>query len=248
MEHKTNIELLRTEIGRLVDLLHDADLGAPVGTCPGWDVAELVRHVGKAHRWARQIVVSRAESFLSFKSVPLDTPDVVQHLPAWLAAGGEPLLAAFDDDPSTPVWSWVPPGSIGYWARRMLHETTVHRADVELALGDDPVVDAEVAVDGIAEFLELLTISKAPARLADLGRAGDSLHLRAADGGGAWILTLTEDGFACSTEHRAATATVRGTAADLLLLLWNRRPLGPDRFETFGDRELIEAWLAASTI
>jgi uncharacterized protein (TIGR03083 family) len=248
MEHRTNLELLRAEIGQFVDLLHDADLATPVATCPGWDVAELVRHVGKAHRWARQIVVTRAEAFVPWKSVPLDTPETAEHLPAWLAAGAEPLLTALDADPSTQVWAWVSPGSIGYWARRMLHETTVHRADVELALGGDPLVDPEVATDGIAEFLELLGISKAPARLADLGRAGDSLHLHPTDGAGEWTVTLTDAGFDSVAEHRKATVAVRGTAADLFLLLWNRRPLTPGRFESFGDHELIAAWLAATAI
>jgi MDMPI C-terminal domain len=36
---------------------------------------------------------------------------------------------------------------------------------------------------------------------------------------------------------------VRGTASDLLLLLWNR--VSADRFEVFGDAELLEWWRAA---
>ena len=37
-----------------------ADLSAAVPTCPGWTVTRLVRHTGIVHRWATQIVATRA--------------------------------------------------------------------------------------------------------------------------------------------------------------------------------------------
>jgi hypothetical protein len=83
--------------------------------------------------------------------------------------------------------------------------------------------------------------------VAELGRVGDSLHLHATDAPGEWTITLTEDGYSWSGGHTKATVAVRGAAADLYLLLWNRRPpADAERFEIFGDAALMDAWLAAT--
>ena len=39
--------------GRIADALRTGPLDAPVRACPGWDLAELGRHIGYIHRWAR---------------------------------------------------------------------------------------------------------------------------------------------------------------------------------------------------
>ncbi|MCE3553582.1 maleylpyruvate isomerase N-terminal domain-containing protein, partial [Pseudonocardia sp. RS11V-5] len=53
-----------TEIVTQTDLLvrdaGDADLRAPVPSCPGWTLGALVRHVDGGHRWAEAIVRTRA--------------------------------------------------------------------------------------------------------------------------------------------------------------------------------------------
>ena len=35
-------------------------VGAVVPTCPGWTVADLAKHTGIIHRWATEIVATRA--------------------------------------------------------------------------------------------------------------------------------------------------------------------------------------------
>ena len=37
-----------------------ADLTVPVPTCPDWNVSQLLRHVDGGHRWAAEIVATRA--------------------------------------------------------------------------------------------------------------------------------------------------------------------------------------------
>ena len=38
----------------------DGDLDRPVPTCPGWTFRQLATHLGRGHRWAAQIVATRA--------------------------------------------------------------------------------------------------------------------------------------------------------------------------------------------
>jgi hypothetical protein len=131
----------------------------------------------------------------------------------------------------------------------MLHESVVHRCDAELTLGVEPVVETEIAVDGIDELLcTLLPRSGAPDKLAGSGRGGQSLHFHTTDGAGEWTIRLTDEGFSVAGEHEKSTVAVRGTAADLLLLVWNRRRPSEARFECFGDTALIDTWLSATTI
>ena len=55
-------ERLCSEIVAQTDLLRahiameGADMTLPVPTCPGWNVGQLVRHLGGGQRWAETIV------------------------------------------------------------------------------------------------------------------------------------------------------------------------------------------------
>jgi hypothetical protein len=51
--------LITTETAALAAFGRRVDLTARVASCPEWDVADLLRHVGTAHRWSRHIVVTR---------------------------------------------------------------------------------------------------------------------------------------------------------------------------------------------
>src|SRR6266702_6049548 len=44
------------EVARIID----GDLERPVPTCPGWTFRQLATHLGRGHRWAAQIVATRA--------------------------------------------------------------------------------------------------------------------------------------------------------------------------------------------
>ncbi|MCZ0993966.1 maleylpyruvate isomerase N-terminal domain-containing protein [Streptomyces noursei] len=122
--------------------LDDADLSAPVPTCPGWTLAQLVRHLGGAHRWAETIIRTRAAD-----PVPDDlVNDVSGHpdvdavtLGAWLTDGAERLADALRAaGPDVPVWTVAPGGTPAFWARRMTHETVVHRADAAFVAARAP--------------------------------------------------------------------------------------------------------------
>ena len=105
----------------------------------------------------------------------------------------------------------------------------MHRADAVLAVGGDFELPAELAADGVSEWINLAT------RAADLHRPplqrGLTLHLHATDDGlgptGEWTITHDEDGLNWSHDHTKGEAAVRGSAADLLLALTRRRSRRP---------------------
>ncbi|WP_204071927.1 maleylpyruvate isomerase family mycothiol-dependent enzyme [Planotetraspora phitsanulokensis] len=258
--HEDHCSLLSAEIGRLVDGVLGGDPTAEVPTCPGWTLAKLLKHVGIVHRWARHLVAERVAEPLWSRDFPVTLPGDPGAYPDWLAEGGAELVTTLRAaDPGTPVWSWGARHDAGFWARRMLHETTVHRADAELALGRDPHVEAGTAADGVDEFLANIRVAAWTAEsLRELGGSGETLHFHATDvpaagarpdggGSGEWMITLSPGSFTWTHGHGKGDVAVRGPVSDLLLLLYGRREPFGGAFEVFGDRDLLARWLAKTT-
>lgn len=253
--HRFYVEGLRTEVDRLVALVGAAPAGADVPSCPGWTVHDLAVHVGSVHRWAAHLVATRAAGPVPMGDLGLRPPD--RPVPAadsrWLATGGAALLEALDAaDDTTPVWTFGDDRTARFWSRRQLHETTVHRADVELALGRPPVVEPAAALDGIDELVALLSGRPGMAnRIAAHGHAGDTIHVHATDAGaagGEWTFTVTDDGFEWAHDHAKGDVAVRGPAAALFLLLHNRLTTDHADLESFGDEAVLTRWLTATAI
>ncbi len=145
------------------------------------------------------------------------------------------------------MWAWGADQHVGFWVRRMLFETVVHRIDAELALGLTPEIDRTLAADGVDEFLANLPFATpfAP-KVANLRGEGETIRFTCTDGDGDWLVRLRPDGFglAPAGPDTAADATVRGTAADLLLFLYGR--LDTEAVERAGDEKLLTLWVANS--
>jgi uncharacterized protein (TIGR03083 family) len=246
LDHRWFCERAESEIALLASLVGEVpDLSADVPTCPGWTVADLVRHTGTIHRWATSIVATRAASRVPFPEAE-SSWESSDGWAQWLLAGAAPLLAALlAAGPVTPVWTWGPGRTSGWWARRILHETTVHRADAQLALGTgDPVIDPVVAADGIDEFLFNLPSARRPYHHLPSLPGGASMHLHATDSEGEWLIRFTGDssGIAWSRGHEKATVAVRGTVTDLLLVTYGRIPWSDERLAVFGESSVLDAW------
>jgi len=54
----------------LASIVDGADLTRPVPTCPDWTLRQLATHVGRAHRWAGEIVATRSAESIPFRAVP----------------------------------------------------------------------------------------------------------------------------------------------------------------------------------
>ncbi len=231
------------EIARMASVAAGASPGTPVPSCPGWTMAKLVKHTGIVHRWAGHIVATRARARTEQRDIEAGLPADEAAYPRWLAAGAAPLAAALRSaGPDTVVLAWGAEQRSGWWARRMLHETTVHRADAELALGAWPDIDPVAAADGIEEFLANLPAARRPSqRLAELP-AGKSLHLHATDSDGEWLVRFGAGGVEWSRGHEKASAAVRGPAAALLLFTYGRIPGSDARLAVSGDAALLDTW------
>ncbi len=244
------------QVGRLRAVVTSgADLSATVPTCPDWSLEQLVRHTGGALRWVELLVRTRAQENLPDDQVPgAGGPEArgdAAALDAWLAETGEMLVGTLREaGPETKVWGWAGIHTAGFWARRMTHEITVHRADATLAAGLPYEVAQDVAADAIDEWLDIIvfaqrTTAHDPAR--ELHRPGQSIHLHATDTpaglNAEWIVDLGERVVSVRRGHEKATVALRGPLTSVLLAFYRRLPLDSPGLEVLGERELLEAWL-----
>lgn len=226
--------------GRALLDLATADPTAPVPACEGWTLADLASHTALIHQRTAYLCRTRARERPSQKGGQLEPPPSSGVLD-WAAHWHAELVAQLRETPAdAEVWSFFPGGgTAGWWARRMAHETLVHRVDAEQAVGRPSDVDGDVAVDGVDEVLEVFlpTFGTPP-----FG-GGETLHLHATDAEGEWLVTLGADTVGVEHGHAKGDAAVRAPAASLYLWLWGR--VSPDGLEVFGDAELAAALRSA---
>ncbi|MBV8542796.1 MAG: maleylpyruvate isomerase family mycothiol-dependent enzyme [Pseudonocardiales bacterium] len=208
---------------------------AEVPGCPDLTLAETLRHVGGVHRETRQWVRDghRPEQWQRSPS-DADLLGVVR-------TGLRELLTELGmHDPAEPCDTWWPDDRThGFWRRRMAHETTVHRVDVEAAAGG-PVhpVDSDVALDGIDELLFLWFGH----RLGELGISSPQRGVVALSAADRRWLAIFEPGRSTArrvdeADARAADAMVSGEPMEVYLWSWGRLPDQSVRIS--GDQEAV---------
>lgn len=242
MQFAEHLAGIIAEAGALLDVVGEAPDRA-VPACPGWTVAELARHTGSFHRWATAHL--RNGQAGEIVAVSVAAPEVADDdLVPWFADGASEVVAELAAaGPDLACWTFGAPRTAAFWARRMCHETAVHRHDAQEAVGAAVPFDPVLAADGVDE---LLTVMLRLALRARTPAPGPSLHLHRTDegeGAGEWMVTVADDGAVAVThEHGKGDAAVRGTASDLLLYLWGRRAAGTGSLEAFGDPAVVAAW------
>ncbi|MEU7059680.1 maleylpyruvate isomerase family mycothiol-dependent enzyme [Streptomyces sp. NPDC046197] len=260
LAHERYCDELAHQVGRLRAVITSgADLSATVPTCPDWSLEDLVRHMGGALRWVEALVRTRAQEDIPEERIPLARGPEKQGdaaaLDAWLAETGRMVVEALREaGPDTKVWSWAGVLNSGFWARRMTHEITVHRADATLAAGLPYEVAPDVAADAVDEWLQIVEWVQQAGRSKDateLRGPGRSIHLHATDTGpelnAEWVVELTEKGVTWRRGHEKATVALRGPLTSVLLAFYHRLPLDSPELEVLGERELLEFWLQRAT-
>lgn len=238
----------------LAAVVDSADPGLPVPACPGWTLRQLATHVGRAQRWAGQIVSARSADFIEFRAVPDGRlPEDRAARGRWLTAGAARLVSALGEAGDDLVWAFGSMLPAGFWARRMSHESMVHCADAQLAAGDEVAMTAELAADAIDEWLRVMSgpsLGQADRREAVLA-PGRTLHVHATDpglgGAGEWLVTHSGEGIRVTGGHGSGDVALSGPAADLLLVLLGRKPATGEPVRVFGDHDLLDAWLSGIT-
>ena len=243
MEHPQYVDAIRREGAALVAAARTAGVDATVPSCPGWTVGDLLSHIGRIHHWVAEIVERR----------PADPPEHwskaepprLDALVDYEAEGYARLADALADaGPDAATWTWTPNKTAGFWARRQAHEAAVHRWDAQGAAGIPDPIDRDLAVDGIQEVFDIFPLLPARTGKEPITGAGEVIHLHCTDGDGEWLIRLTPEGAVVTREHAKGDVAARGTASDLLLLMWGR--VRPAHVETFGDAALLERWQQAA--
>lgn len=247
-----HVAVVAAEGQRFADAARRGDLDEPVSACPGWNVRDLVRHLGEIHLWAAANVARRP-------GARLDLDDRSQLVEPW------PELAVFwPDDGELIDWylltnanlvrvlgsapldvaapTFLPaPSPLAMWARRQAHETSIHRYDAEQATGATTGYDPRFAADGVDELLYGFyeSVPRSEDRRLDIDRA-QTIRVLASDTGDNWSMRVEPRRIYSAQAGGQPDLTVTGTAAALYTALWNR---GDDSsLTTVGERRLLQLW------
>lgn len=243
METGELIEHLRAEGRSLAGAAEAAGPDAAVPTCPGWRIRDLLRHTGTVHRWATAFVTEGYTEYRPDAGEPdLDGKALLE----WFREGHGLLVRALSEAPADlDCWTFLPaPSPLAFWARRQAHETAVHRADAESALGEPGPVPQRPAADGIDELLRAFHGRRRSRVRTGVPRV---LRVRTTDTGDVWTVRLPAE--APRTYRSAegpADCELSGPAGRLHLVLWNRLPVTDVTLD--GDGELARLWRENSAI
>jgi uncharacterized protein (TIGR03083 family) len=198
-----HLAILRRELTTFQGFL-TADLTVPVEHCGDWTLRDLAAHLGRGNLWAAAAVTERRGDH--------QPPAPEGELRGWFAETAEILTSALEVDPATEAWTFAPPHTVGFWRRRRCLETLVHRWDAEHALGRSSELDPVLCGDGVAEVIDVFVPRMIKRGL--LTEPTGAVRLTATDLGDGWTLGAG-----------APVAELSGTAPELMLALWNRRPM-----------------------
>lgn len=229
---------LRREWSAIESLVANQNLGLAVPDCPQWNVGELVLHLGRIHHFFAEMVRSGRDRPFPLSEIAAPTES---DLIAWAQQGKDSFVIEVTTHASTDfAWSWTQDKTVAWVLRRLLHESLVHRWDLENAVGNKMPTDAAVASDCIDEFL----VSFVAGRKSDNHLPAGSVHLHCTDTEGEWLLKFSDQGIELTREHAKGDVAIRGKAEDLARLLWRRMHLNAGAFEVFGNVEVADSFLA----
>lgn len=228
---------LVTAVRREGEGIHSAaSLGcdADVPTCEGWTLRDLALHVATVYTSVASVLTSRATERPERPTLPDGEPVAI-----FEAALDAVITALNEADAETPVWNWTAnePHLAAFWARRMAHESSVHRYDAQSAHGVVQPIDAELAADGVDELVDVIAVGVYARDEVD-GPTG-TVTMASSDNG-SWHLQLEPHSVTRTDPVKEPDVTVHGTSSALLLASCSRVPW--TSLESTGETELLTAW------
>jgi uncharacterized protein (TIGR03083 family) len=240
---------ISSESARFRAVLADCDPAARVPSCPEWDAADLLWHLGTVQRFWATMLDQRPQGPDGHQEPPRPGAyaDLLGFFDTQAARFASALAGA---DPAEETWTWSQDHTAGFIYRRQAHEALVHRLDAELAAGQVTPLDPVLAADGVDEALDVMFGGKPPwgeftpydryVRV-DCTDTGDVVwvqlgHFSGTDPGGTTL--DTEDIAVVPDPGVEPDAVVRGTAGPLDAWLWRR---GDDAgIRVTGDRAVYD--------
>ncbi|MFT7475463.1 MAG: hypothetical protein ACI81L_002402 [Verrucomicrobiales bacterium] len=236
MEKADYLDVLEAESDAFLAAVASIPPNALVTSCGDWTIADLTVHQTEMWGFATANALGGGE----LTRAATKKPDDDSKLFDWSASVRSTMLEVLlDADPSAPAYTFAAKDqTAGFWQRRMVAETVVHRWDAQSANDNAQPIDPEVAADGIDEYTQvgLQYSSSRKNRIYP----SSSLHLHCTDTEGEWMLT-GDDGpsVTVTREHGKGDAAVRGDASTLLLWIWGR---DAGNVEIFGNADIATTW------
>jgi len=231
-----------------------ASLEMPVPTCPEWTLLELVQHLGNSHRrWAATVAAGPADTAPDeavWRSSPAPPSDR-EALLGWSQESTTQLLSALRAaGRDRSCWTWwgaaQSPSTSGAVARHQLQHIAVHTYDAQITVGNPQPLPDEAALDGVEEFLFTCCSGTDPWPHEPCAVIYEATE------GRSWRLSLSADGArtapipapgtVVSTTTDDAAASLRGTASDLVLVMYGRIPASS--LQGKGDVHIFDQLLA----
>lgn len=232
LSHERYVDIVRSGGERLA-VVAERGLDAPVPSCPGWTVRDAVEHTAEVY--LHKVACMHDKKAPDPWPPARDDTSPVEHL----RAAHEALLTELTSrDPLefAETW-WWDERTVGFWGRRMAHETAIHLADVELAHGDVSAIDPVLAVDGVDEVLrQFLAGDWSDEPVA--GPPGATIRVRTGDHG--WRVVMEPAAIVAQVDkwpHVPVGAVLTGPAEPLYRWLWGRGP--DDELTAEGDLGLV---------
>jgi uncharacterized protein (TIGR03083 family) len=242
VDHGRLLECLDADYRRLRDV-GEGDPTTVVPSCPEWTVADLLCHVAVVY-------LHKVECIRLGRPPDPWPPDLTDEAPlAVLERAYADLAETFAaHDPSDAAHTWYDPDrSVGFWIRRMAHETVIHRRDAELAFGVPTPAPEDLAEDGIDELLSIFVgwaTTKWAHEISEelAAREGDTVLV---DG---WLLRPTPKGVVVERGGDEAALRVSGSPSSLLFWLWSRAAPTDDAVVVDGDEGVAERFRETLTL
>lgn len=253
------VDHLRSDSARFLAVLREADPSLRVPSCPDWDAADLLWHLGEVQWFWATIVGRRLQdpepAEVDKPSRPASQAGLVTFFEDAHGALVEALSSA---DPAEPVWMWADDKTVGYVRRRQANEALIHRLDAELTVGDVTPLDPALAADSLDEaFTTMYGGTPEWGTFTPSGRSvriepddAAPLHVRlgrftgtSPSSGTSYdepACELVEEptvGDRAAQDAAAQHATLRGSAGDLSAWVWGRRDIS--HLTITGDRAAI---------
>lgn len=236
MEQRDYLRALRRETDAILEVARFG-LEAAVPSCPGWQVGDVVAHVGQAMNWMSEIVETRAQA--PIWSQPNDhgfdwrAPGTLD----WFVGSRDRFLAVSEAaDPEEPVWSWTGDNRVLFWLRLEAMEAALHRWDAQGARGEREDIDRELAADVVGATIGWFLPARR--RRSTLPDRGERYLFDQTDGPGRWSVRFADGTVMPGEGSEEADATAAGTASDILLFIWGRVPVSALRVS--GTAEIME--------
>jgi uncharacterized protein (TIGR03083 family) len=192
-----------------------------VPSCPDWNFKQLMLHLADVQsHWAKTILNPDVSEEMDFIN---QTPD--RDINEWCELKTKELIDAFKSvSPDKPcaTW-WTSPKTAEAIARHQAQEACVHAWDAQLAIGKDVPLPREVALDGIAEWINV----------HDEWTESKDFTI---------IFTPTDSSETVTWNRGGESVTLSATASDLALFLNGRRSV--EELTLTGDKSVIAPFLA----